>query len=296
MDPSTVLGPGSAATPVRHVRAHRAQKPIDAKPFHAWVLPDGTPWANFYRAGKHYLLRFPALADFAVVTSGLEVAIHPVPGACEQTVEHLYLNQVLPLAMSRQLKLVLHASAVEVGSVAVAFVGASGRGKSTLAASFATRGYRFLADDGLQLEKLGGGYLVQPSHASIRLWDDSHEELIPDATRAAPAVAYTGKMRVLADDQVAFGDIPRPLRCVYFLGEGEGDEISIHPAGGRDAVIELVRHSFLLDIEARDMLTHHFEQLTELARLPLCFRLDFPRRYGMLPSVRDAVTRHVRGA
>jgi hypothetical protein len=285
---------GSAATSILNLCAHRAQEPIDATPFHKWVFPDGTLWATFYRAGDHYVLRFPTLADFTVLASGTEVVVHPVPGVSAQTVEHLYLNQVLPLALSRQWKLVLHASAVEVEKTAVAFLGASGRGKSTLAASFATSGHRFLTDDGLQLEKSGEGYLVEPSHASIRLWDDSRDELIPETTRAAPSVDYTHKLRLLADDEVAFCDVARPLRCVYFLGDGGVDDISIHPASGRDAMIELVRHSFLLDIEEREMLTRHFAQLTELARRPMFARLDFPRRYEMLPSVRDAVIRHVR--
>ena len=145
----------------------------------------------------------------------------------------------------------------------------------------------------MQLEQSREGYLVQPSHASIRLWDDSRDELIPEATRTAPSVDYTPKMRLLADDVVAFCDVARPLRCVYFLGDGGVADISIHPASGRDAMIELVRHSFLLDIEEREMLAHHFGQLTELARGPMFARLDFPRRYEMLPRVRDAVIRHL---
>lgn len=284
------------ATPVLNRRVQMAQLPIDTEPFHQWLFPDGTLWANFHRAGNHYLLRFPGLADFTVSATGTEVAVHPVAGVSEQTIEHLYLNQVLPLAMSRQWKLVLHASAVEVENVAIAFLGASGRGKSTLAASFATSGYRFLADDGLQVEKGGESYMVRPSHASLRLWDDSRQELIPASTQAAPAVDYSAKTRLLADTEIAFCNVARPLRCVYFLGAGDVDDIAIHPARGRDAMIELVRHSFLLDIEERQMLARHFDQLTELARVPMFARLDFPRRYATLPTVRDAVIRHLRQA
>jgi hypothetical protein len=57
-------------------------------------------------------------------------------------------------------------------------------------------------------------------------------------------------------------------------------------------MIKRVRHSFLLDIEAREMLMHHFGQLTELARSPMFFRLDYPKQYAVLPQVRDAVIRH----
>jgi len=272
--------------------AAREQAPLDETPFLEWTLPDGTIWTRFYRTGDNYLLRFPDLADFTVSASGLEVAAYPMPGISGQTIEHLYLNQALPLALSRQFKLVLHASAVEIGNFAVAFLGISGRGKSTLAASFSTSGCRFLTDDGLQLEKGPGGHLIQPSHPSIRLWDDSRQALIPETAQVAPAVNYTPKSRLLAGEEVAYCDASRPLRCMYFLGEGDTEAVSIEPVGGRDAMIELVRHTFLLDIEEREMLMHHFGQLTELARIPMFFRLDYPRRYDMLPQVRDAVIRH----
>jgi hypothetical protein len=276
------------------IHARRVQPAIFANPFHEWVFSNGTVWTQFHRAVDSYLLRFPGLADFTVSAGGTDVAAYPVPDVSEQTIEHLYLSQVFPLAMSRQWKLVLHASAVEVEGAAVAFLGASGRGKSTLTASFATSGYRFLTDDGLQLEKSSNGYLIQPSHPSIRLWDDSRWALIPSSARMVSPVDYTPKARLLADDEVSFCDAARPLRCLYVLGKQNMNALAIEPVSGRDAMIELVRNSFLLDIEEREMLAHHFGQLSALAALPMIFRLDYPRQFAALPAVRDAVTQHAR--
>jgi hypothetical protein len=59
-------------------------------------------------------------------------------------------------------------------------------------------------------------------------------------------------------------------------------------------MIDLVWHCFLLDIEERDMLKHQFDELSELARQPMFFLLDYPRRYELLPAVREAVIRHAR--
>jgi len=274
------------------INTARPQARLRHAPFHEWAFPDGTLWTQFLRTDVGYMLRFPDMADFEVTANGSAVICWPAPGISADTVQHLYLNQVLPLALSRQFKLVLHASAVEIENFAVAFLGMSGRGKSTLATSFATSGHRFLTDDGLQLEKAEHGYLIQPSHPSIRLWDDSRLALMPETARTAPPVDFTPKSRFLADDEVAYCDVARPLRCMYFLGEGNTETVSIEPVGGRDAMIELVRHTFLLDIEEREMLMHHFGQLTELARLPMFFRLDYPRQYEMLAQVREAVILH----
>jgi hypothetical protein len=269
----------------------RTQRHIPSTPFLVWNLGD-VPWAFFYRHGDDYLVRFPDLADFLISSDGLAVEAAPVPGISKQTVEHLYLNQVLPLALSRQFKLVLHGGAIEIEQFAVVFLGFSGQGKSTLAASFATSGHRFLTDDGLQLVKDEAGYVIQPSHPSIRLWDDSRQAVMPEQAKAAPAVDYTPKARLLADNAVAYCDIPRPLRCVYFLGEGKADQVLIEPVSGRDAMVELVTHSFLLDVDEREMMSHHFGQLAELAAIPMFFRLDYPRQYDMLPAVRETLIQH----
>jgi hypothetical protein len=272
--------------------AHLQNEIVEGTPFHDWVTPDGRIWSVFYRMGNAYLIRFPALADFTIEKGGERVVVNPVPDIPVQTVEHLYFNQVLPLALSRQFILVLHAGAIEISDFSVAFIGDSGRGKSTLAASFAASGYRFLTDDGLQLEKEGCAYLAKPSHPSIRLWDDSRDAIVPHATNSAPPVDYTPKTRLLADDVVPYCNVPRPLKAMYFLGEGNTNTVSIEPVSGRDTMIELVRHSFLLDIEEREMLSHHFGQLSDLAKRPIFFRLDYPRQYDMLPKVREAVVKH----
>ena len=63
--------------------------------------PDGTLWMQFFRTETGYLLRFPDMADFQVSADGLGVVCTPAPGVPDGTPEHLYLNQVLPLALSK---------------------------------------------------------------------------------------------------------------------------------------------------------------------------------------------------
>ncbi len=270
----------------------RPLAPVQDVPFHQWAFPDGTLWTQFFRQGAGYLLRFPDLADFEVSADGARVQGYPAPGVTSATVEHLYLNQVLPLALSRQGKLVLHGSAVDIGGQGVAFLGESGRGKSTLAASFATEGTRFLTDDGLLLEWVDGRCMIVPSHPSIRLWQDSQDALISNSSAVAPAVSFTSKSRFLAGPEIAFCQEARPLHRLFFLGDGVVETPTIEALRPAQALIELVKHSFLLDIEARDMLMRHFDDLTRLAELPIYFRLDYPRDYSALPVVRKAIVEH----
>ena len=273
----------------------RCQASLAEPPFNQWTLPGGKLWASFYRLDGEYLVRFPELVDFTISSSDYGVKAWPVPGVSSQTIEHLFLNQIVPLVLSRQFKLVLHGSAVVLNNTASAFLGLSGSGKSTLAASFATENYQFLTDDGLHLERVNGQYYVLPSHPSIRLWDDSCQVLIPNTTHFSPPVDYTSKSRLIADDKIVYCDERRPLKHIYFLGEGDTNSVSITPVGGSEAMIEIVRNSFLLDIKEKEMLSQHFKQLSALARHPIFFRLDYPRRYALLSQVREEIVNHILG-
>jgi len=258
-------------------------------PFHTWSFPDGTEWLRFYRAGQGYRLLFPEKAEFTVSREGEVVRQIALNGTPDATVEHLYLNQVLPLAWSRQRKLVFHGSAVEAGGGAVAFLGESGRGKSTLAAAFAVDGARFLTDDGLLVEFNDGRLMAHPSHPSVRLWEDSQEALIGADAQLAPALEYTLKARILAGDAIRFCGEPRQLHRFYFLQDGGVEDLVITLMSPSEALMDLAKHSFLLDIEERELITQHFDGLAEMVKQPVFYRLDYPRRYEDLGRVRRAI-------
>lgn len=272
----------------------RPQLPMDGAPFHLWELPEGTPWIQFHRLEDGYLLRFPELADFHISSDGTFVICWPAAEVSHETIQHLYLNQVWPLALSRCGKLVFHASAVAIDGAATAFMGSSGQGKSTLAAEFATHGFPFLTDDGLRVESQGGSLQILPSHPSIRLWEDSQDALLRSGVEAAPSVQYTSKSRFLAGGDIAFCDQPKPLRRVFFLGDGTAEVPQFHRLRPGEALIELVKHSFLLDIEEKEMLATHFNELANMVNEPIYYRLDYPRRYEDLAQVRQAIIEHMR--
>ena len=261
--------------------------------FAEWLSPDGARAASFYRTGGGYLVRFPDLADFEISRDALAIACHPAPSVTEATCRNLYLNQVLPLALSKRGKLVIHASAVELPpDRAAIFAGRSGSGKSTLAAAFATAGYPFLSDDGLVVEEDGDGYRAVPSHPSIRLWNDSEDAVIGAGRRAISTERAASKKRFDAQGPIVFCREPRPLSCVYFLGEGDAAVPQFERLAASQALIEWVKNSFLLDPEERPLLASHFERLTNLVlRLP-CFRLHYPRRFAALGSIRHAIAEH----
>jgi len=269
----------------------RPQAPQPSAPCREWALDGDAPVTQFHRSAAGHLIRFPGLADFEVSADARLVACHPVPGIDADTTAHLYSNQVRPLVLSQHGHLVIHASAVDIDGGAVAFAGATGRGKSTLAGALASIGHAVMADDGVLLRPDGDSLVAHPSDPAIRLWADSAAAL---AVPATPATAHRKRL-VPAGPRVPFGAVARPLRRIYFLGDGAAGRPTCTPLTGAEALVAWVEHSFLLDLADRTVLAGHFDQVTALASMPLAFRLDFPRCFAQLPAVARWVAAHARG-
>lgn len=271
------------------LEGHREQDPLDEAPYHQWTLPGGRPWTAFYRRGRGFLLRFPDLADFQVSEDGGETICSPVPNISEELCQHLYLNQVLPLMLSRQGKLVFHASAIAASEGALAFLAESGRGKSTLAAAFAAAGYQFLTDDGMVLEEEPDGIQVLPSHPSIRLREDSRQALLGSHPGSARGIEYAGKTRLSAQQHMPHCGRRLPLRAAYFLGTGTAATITFRRLSGAEALLEWIRHAFILDVDDKSRLAAHFGKVARLFEAVPCYHLDYPRRYEDLDAVRQSI-------
>jgi hypothetical protein len=110
------------------------------------------------------------------VRHGRSIVVTPIPGAPEPNVRLFLLGSAMGLLLHQRGLLPLHANAVEIDGMAIAFMGPSGIGKSTLAAWFHDRGHRVLADDVCAVSfDAGGSPWVQPGIPRLRLWRNSLE-------------------------------------------------------------------------------------------------------------------------
>ncbi len=269
----------------------------DCEWFHQWDLPDGNVWLYFGRQGAGYLLRFPGIADFLVSGDAKWVRCHPSPDVPVESIRHLFLDQVLPLVLSRPGKLVVHASAVASPEGAIAFLGRTGYGKSTLAAAFAKRGFAMMTDDCLLIEEHEGRLFAVPSYPGLRLWPETVSELFALPPALSPVAHYSRKKRVEGGG-LRFGHERIPLARAYLLSDPESPEHLGSPRitgiSARDVFMQLVQFAFLLDITDRTALAAKFHILSRAAGSSLFRRLSFPREFSLLPDVLEAVADDVR--
>ncbi len=275
----------------RLLRAQRVDAPVPW--LHHYPLSDGRPWLSVGELGTGYLFRFPDLADFHLLPKAKEIRCYPNPNTPLETIRHLLLDQVIPLFLSERGKLVLHASAVVTPEGAIAIVGETGRGKSTLTASFAQRGFSVLTDDCLLLEERKGQPYCIPSYPGLRLWPDSISALFGNKSRLPRVAHYANKKRLTPrDGRLRFATEAAPLHKIYVLAATQQTEYlmtTIDRLSPRDAFMELIGYPYRLGVSERKRLRKEFELIGHVASsLPVC-RLALPKNLALLPVVQDAI-------
>ena len=258
-------------------------------------LADGTPWMRCAKVTPGYLLCFPDLASFVFDISNHSLHCIPQEHIPPHTLHHLLLDQVLPLVLNYEGKEALHGAAVVTPYGACAFVGVTGAGKSTLAASFLSAGYAVLTDDCVVLESRGGTLVAIPAYPSLRLWDDAIAALFGTTGSCAPVAHYTPKQRFAATLATSYAASAVPLAGIYVLGTGDSTPpisptvAEISPMIERDALMTLLSLAFKLDICDQHRLTQELDCLRQIVTQVPVRRLTVPDSLVALPAVHDII-------
>ena len=254
-----------------------------------WRQFDGSPWVEVARARGTYYVRVVGFADFRITSTAVHVAPHE--GTRPSTIRHLLLDQVLPLALAADGHLVLHASGlVSEGAGAMAIAGPAGSGKSTLAAALQREGWSVASDDGLLMRDEGRHVSIVPAYPGLRLWPDATEITGLTSLAVSEVAEYTAKLRVSLPAVRAVEHAP--LRGVYVVEQG--DVLSIHRLGARDAAMALVAHAYRADLTDRAALAAQMDACARIAeRVPVC-RLVMPRDLAQLAAAARTLSAHAR--
>lgn len=248
------------------------------------------------RRGADYLLRFGGTADFYVLTRRKRITCRAYATTRLETVRRLFLDQVMPRVLSLDGGIVLHAGAVQTPAGAIAFVGESGRGKSTLTAALCRGGFPGIADDSVLMQETGVGFSAVPGFPGVRLRGDAASHLFQHGT-VGPARADAGKRIWDACDGLPFAARPAPLYGVYALApaaEHPGREAaSFVRLSRRQAFMALAGNAFRLDTRDPQRLASEFARFIRLASAQPVWQLRFRRDLAQLDAVRDCILEHL---
>lgn len=261
---------------------------------------EGASTFSLHRSPDHEVLSFTGTVDFHLWPDRI-VARSRTPEPSPLLEIHL-LGTVFSYWLERRGLVTLHASAVLAGpQAAAAFVSTHGGGKTGIAASLAQAGHPLLSDDLLPLEERGGLFLARPGYPQMRMWPDEATHFLGGFEDLPTVHPDLSKRRVALGSGApgGFGTFhgeAAPLSCLYLLDrQPDGDApIEIREVSPRDALIELLRHSFTpLLVEAAGLQPARFDLLSRLVLQVPVKRLSYPSGFDRLPWVAEAVRRDV---
>ena len=174
--------------------------------------------AESYEANDtEFLLRIPGVATY-YVHDGVEIIINRDVGAPELDVRAYLMGNLFAVLCHQRGLLPLHASAIATPRGAVAFLGGSGAGKSSIAAFLAQRGHRVLADDICLVDPSAQrDQRVLPVAPWLKLWS---------GTLDAMGESSRGLSRIFSDDEkyryvLQQHEAPAPLAELILLQRAE---------------------------------------------------------------------------
>ena len=249
--------------------------------------------SDFYRLtrlrdGSIYLL-WPGLFEFLISSDGSRIGWRNLNGTPREALQEYLLGQVLSFAMLVRGIEPLHATAVVVGGGAIAFLGDSGYGKSSLGASFVRENYPLLTDDVLVLEQRTKDLLAHPGMPRIKLFPEMSGSMF-QGCEGTPMNRWTRKT-IFALNARQHQASAIPLRTLYVLSPPGhlSRKVTLRKMSEREAFMSVLKNTFNDVLLSPTRLKRQFEFARSIKALVPVKALSYPRTVTALPRVVEAI-------
>ncbi|HXV06345.1 MAG TPA: hypothetical protein VFP23_10625 [Solirubrobacterales bacterium] len=241
-----------------------------------WRYPNGTIGLAIDSDPKRGYRFYVEDGTFELTPDGRWATAHPAPNSAWRWRRYL-TGQVLPFAALLQGLEVFHASAVEIDGSAVALLGGSGVGKSTLALNLHLAGAGFVTDDVIAVERSGSTVVVHPGIPAAKVRQAARELIGPDPRGALgePASEDDFELRFRVEGPAG----PLPLGVVCLLEPSAGDA-EIEFAEERADPWRLLGNTFNLIVQDSERLNAQLDLCAQIASQAHCLRVRVPSRPG----------------
>jgi len=189
------------------------------------------------------VLNIPSAGRY-LIRNGNEILVDPDPSVSDRNMRLFLLGSAFGVLLHQRGILPLHANALVFSGRAVAFMGVSGAGKSTMAAWFHDRGYPILTDDVCAITIRSGVPLVQPGIPRLRLWRDALEASGRSTEHFERSFDEDEKYNVPTRSEVWPGAVP--LGAIYHLDtpDPRRSAQSIDRLSGLEAADALIANTY----------------------------------------------------
>jgi hypothetical protein len=243
------------------------------------------------KSGGSYV-RWKGIGEFLVSADGRSITCGRMHGSLEESFQVYLLGQALSFALVRSGFEPFHATCVVVNGEAVAFLGDSGFGKSSLAAYFLSAGDRLLTDDLLLLQERPEGFLAYPGPPRIKLLPDMARKYLGGVDLGIRMNSAASKL-ILPLDRGKVCESPMMLSAIYQLSPpqetADTQAVEFKSLTSREAFLELSCNTFNYAILDGARARRQIKETARIVNTVPVKRLLHPRLLSALPSVRQAI-------
>lgn len=260
--------------PVDLTVTRASARPIPDEPPDGRVLLDLEGDRHFYTGvvddDGHHVLRFYGSCDIVVGPDLSTITIRPHTEVDPDFINVLLVGTLLAFVLTLRGHLVLHASAVQIGSDALAFVGASGMGKSTMATLVSADGAPLITDDVLRVDlDVDGPPRCHLGATEARIRKAADE--LASRFESPPDRRVTGDQRHALELPASMSDgLPLARIVIPAPNPDPAAEVRVSRLPGTDALLAMLSFPRLLGWRDPDVLARHVHQLGEVVdRVPV---------------------------
>jgi hypothetical protein len=238
-----------------------------------------------------HTIHFSEECDFRIAADTRSIVVDVAPGVERGYVPILLTGNVLASLLSLQGECVLHASGIRANGRTVAIVGASGLGKSTLAALFCAGGAKLVSDDLLRIVSNGGLPRCYTGTAQIRLRPNAAAlaDAFPPATRE-----LTPDGRIAVTPEQAAG-LPSELDAVLIPSPSRrARRLRVRRLSQKEALVSLLSYPRVLGWQEASPIRRHFEVCAGIAELVPVFEATIPWGPPFAGDLAEALTDKLR--
>jgi len=264
-----------------------------------WIQKDTPPGSStiytLYHEQAGWRLDIECQGSGTFLYSKKGIKVYWLPGGTNAT--HYLSGIGLALWFELQNTPCLHGNSLVAEDRAIALLGASQTGKSTLTAALLQKGFSFLTDDLIVPRQMSEDWHIYPAPSPLRMWPASIQHFLPDINMAALSQVHASiEKRQIPIEITGLGKMcleHKPLKRIYLLDRDctERDKsIYINTLRPADALIALIANSISGGIlRPLGVEQSRIDMLTRLIKEVPVKRVHYPNGYQYLTMVKDSV-------
>jgi hypothetical protein len=262
------------------------------------VKLDASNWIHIHELpGGWSYIRYDENFDFLISPSGNCILYRLLAQVPFESFQTYALGRVFSFALVKMSYEPLHAAAIVVEGRAIAFLGASAFGKSSLAACFVAGNFPLVTDDVLSWREENGSCLVFPGPPRLKLYPEVASLFLGRRVEGVPMDARSAKSVFLLSGFQSYS-ASVPLAVIYIVTAPWeihcADGIQIRPNSPKDALLKVLGFTLHHQLAGKDRIERQFSAARKIIECVPVRRLDYPRDISLLPKVRDAILADLR--